>query len=249
MIAIALLTLNPKAELIEFYKRVHGSHYDFYCFVDENSTERILDDFVNYIHMDDLFCKQNGFHRFNPVIKKGPCNVSSWDKAILYFCRLNKAYEHVWFIEDDVFVPDISLFESIDTRFPKDDLLSPENIINKSGELESWHWWPLAAVSNLPLPWAHSMVCAMRVSKKLIKLVDQYVTQNKDSPKFIEYIFHTLALHNALSVNVVKNLSGIVWRKNWEPGELNGETLYHPVKSIDQQTEFRRFLKANKQIK
>ncbi len=248
MIAIALLTLNPKAELIEFYKKINRANYDLYCFVDDNSKEQIIDDFLNYIYVDDFFCKQNGFHRFNPVIEKGTCNVSSWDKAILYFCRLNKGYDYVWFIEDDVFVPDINLFELIDNKFLKDDLLSNENIINHNGELESWYWWKLASESNLPLPWAHSMVCAMRASKRLLSLVDQYVTSNKNSPKFIEYIFHTLALHNNLSIKKVENLSGIVWRKNWEADDLNEEKFYHPVKLIGQQTEFRRLLNIKKTI-
>jgi hypothetical protein len=248
MNALALLTLNPKAEQINFYKQINRANYDLYCFVDDNATENIIDDFVNYIHIDDFFCKRNGYHKFNPVIKKtGMPRVSAWDKAILYFSKLNRSYKNVWFVEEDVFVPDINLFDTIDRLFPDDDLLSSKNIINTTGELESWAWWKSAALSGFPLPWARSMVCAMRASNRLLKTVDQHVAANKDSQKFIEYIFHTLALHNSLSVKEVESLSGIVWRNDWAVETLNSETLYHPVKSISQQTEFRRFLRAVKQ--
>ena len=248
MNAIALLTLNPKAEQIDFYRHINRTNCDLYCFVDDNSTQTIIDGFINYIHIDDFFCARNGYKKFNPVIKKaGMPLVSAWDKAILYFCKLNRSYENVWFVEDDVFVPDINLFHKIDSLFPDDDLLTSRKTINTTGELAGWAWWKSAAVSGLPLPWVRSMVCAMRASRRLLNAVDQHVAANKDSEKFIEYIFHTLALHNSLSVQEVKNLSGIVWRKDWAVENLNRETLYHPVKSISQQTEFRSFLLAAQQ--
>jgi len=243
MIAIALLTLKPDPELIKFYKNISRDNYDFYCFIDDNNINRSLtNDYLNSIQIDDYFCAINGFHGFNPVIKKNAPLVSAWDKAILYFCLQNRSYEHIWFIEDDVFVPDISLFKIIDSQHNNADLLSSENVINTTGELESWEWWKMASNSNLPLPWAKSMVCALRVSKTLMKLLSEHVSKNKDRYKFIEYIFHTLALHNKLSVKVVGNLSGIVWRRDWVKEELNSNILYHPVKSVEQQTAFREYL-------
>jgi hypothetical protein len=246
MNAIALLTLNPHPELIEFYKNIRRENYDFYCFIDDNSMSRcLINDYLHPIQVDDYFCARNGFHGFNPVIQKGngPL-VSAWDKALLYFCQQNRSYEHIWFIEDDVFVPNINLFKTIDTQYKNADLLSSENVINTTGELSSWPWWRMASQSNLPLPWAKSMVCALRVSERLLRLLNQHVSKNKDRYKFIEYIFHTLAFHNQLSVEVVDNLSGIVWRRDWVKEELNSNTLYHPVKSIEQQILFREYLNA-----
>jgi hypothetical protein len=242
--AIALLTLNPNLELLDFYKNIPKQKYDLYCFVDNNLVNLTNTHFVNYIQLDDLICEKNGFHRFNPVIKnkKGFPNVSSWDKAIFYFSTVNRSYDNVWYIEDDVFVPDINLFQDIDNNFPKDDLLSSENVINTTGEIDSWVWWKLVKSSNLPLPWAKSMVCALRVSKTLMSLLNEYVSENHNSYKFVEYIFHTLALHNNLSVRPIENLNGIVWRREWLKEELNAKTLYHPIKSIEQQINFRKFL-------
>ena len=165
MIAIALLTLNPHPELIKFYKNISRDNYDFYCFIDDNSiNKQLINDDLNTIQIDDYFCARNGFHGFNPVIQKNNAPlVSAWDKAIFYFCHQNRSYEHIWFLEDDVFVPDVNLFNIIDSQFEKADLLSSENVINTTGELRSWPWWEMASHSNLPLPWAKSMVCALRV--------------------------------------------------------------------------------------
>jgi hypothetical protein len=244
MIAIALLTLNPKRELIEFYKNISTNNYDFYCIVDNNNINKsLINDNVNFIQIDDHFCARNGFHGFNPVIRKRNAPlVSAWDKAIFYFCRLNRSYEHIWFVEDDVFVPDFNLFQTTDSRYQNTDLLSSKIEVNVTGELKSWVWWKMASHSNIPLPWAKSMVCAFRVSKILLQLLDQHVSKNKNKYKFIEYIFHTLALHNELTVKEADSLSGIVYRRDWVKEDLNFNTFYHPVKSIEQQILFREYL-------
>jgi hypothetical protein len=244
MIAIALLTLKPNVKLIKFYKKICRNNYDFYCFIDDNSINNVLiNDNVNFIQIDDYFCAMNGFQGFNPVIRKNNAPlVSAWDKAIFYFCQQNRSYDHVWFIEDDVFVPSTKLFYAVDSQYKNADLLSSENVINITGELESWDWWRLASDSNLRLPWAKSMVCALRVSKKLLWLLAQHVNKNKYQDKFIEYIFHTLALHKKLSVKIVENLSGIEWRREWLKDDLNYNTFYHPVKSIQEQILFRENL-------
>lgn len=246
MIAVVLLTLNPNLELIKFYRNLPRNNYDFYCLIDDNSIKKdSINGHLNFIQIDDHVCAQNGFQGFNPVITKNNSPlVSAWDKAIFYFCHHNRSYEHIWFIEDDVFVPNINLFNIIDSQYKNTDLLSSENVINTTGELKSWCWWKMASQSNLPLPWAKSMVCALRVSKILMQLLCKHVSINKDKYKFIEYIFHTLAFHNKLSVQVVASLSGIEWRRDWVKEELNSNTFYHPVKSIEKQISFRQYLNA-----
>jgi hypothetical protein len=247
MIAIALLTLNPRYELIEFYKNISSNKYDLYCIVDNNNINySLIKDGVNFIQIDDNFCAENGFHGFNPVIRKtNTALVSAWDKAIFYFCRLNRSYEHIWFLEDDVFVPDLNLFHTTDSQYKNADLISNKIKINKTGELEGWIWWKMASESNIPLPWVKSMVCACRVSKILLQLLDHYVSEHKDRSDFIEYIFHTLALHNGLIIKEAEVLSGILYRREWVQEELNSRTFYHPIKSIEQQILFREYLRAS----
>jgi hypothetical protein len=244
MIAIALLTLKPRRELIDFYKNISNGNYDFYCIVDDNNfIINPIDDNVNYIQINDHFCVKNGFHGFNPAIrKKNAPLVSAWDKAIFYFCRHNRSYDHIWFIEDDVFVPDLNLFQTIDSQYQNADIISSKVGFNLTGDLNGWHWWKMASRSNIPLPWACSMVCAFRSSKILLQLLDRHVDKNRNRYKFIEYIFHTLAIHNKLIIKQADNLSEIAYRKNWSKEEFNLKTFYHPIKSIEQQVLLREHL-------
>ena len=62
---------------------------------------------------------------------------------------------------------------------------------------------------------------------------------------FIEYIFHTLALHNKLSVIKVQELSGVVYRKQWDESEMNSVTIYHPVKDRDFRNRYRKIKKSD----
>jgi hypothetical protein len=245
MNALIILTKTPNPEIVDFYKTISRDNYDVYLLSDDNSSNLIIDDDINYLQIDDELCKKYGYHSFNPVINKnkfGSLCISAWDKALFYFGRLNKSYDNIWFIEDDVFVPDINLFQTMDDQFFDEDLLASGNNINTTGEIESWFWWKTVPMSNLPLPWAQSAVCAVRMSKKLIRIVDNYVTNNMNSLKFIEYIFHTLALHNNLNVKTVNNLKGIVWRREWKIEELENSIIYHPVKNFHLQTQFRAYL-------
>ena len=139
-------------------------------------------------------------------------------------------------------MPVYDIFSKIDIISIDDDLLSVNNIINTTSELDTWVWWHSILNSNIALPWAMSMCCAVRVSRKLLTIVGEHVALHKNSDKFHEFIFHTLSLHNHLIVSKIKNLEGIVHRKNWTKEEMNNETLYHPVKSMSQQVDFRSYL-------
>ena len=57
---------------------------------------------------------------------------------------------------------------------------------------------------------------------------------------YLEYVFHTLALHAGLSVVVAEELAGIRYRREWTLEEMAADCLYHPVKELDLQVEYRR---------
>jgi hypothetical protein len=59
---------------------------------------------------------------------------------------------------------------------------------------------------------------------------------------FIEYIFHTLALHNQLIVIKAQELSGVIYRKDWDVSEMNSETIYHPLKDCNLHSRYRKIL-------
>tara|TARA_B100000073_G_C23640533_1_gene536443 strand:- start:417 stop:584 length:168 start_codon:yes stop_codon:yes gene_type:complete len=53
-------------------------------------------------------------------------------------------------------------------------------------------------------------------------------------------MFNTIALHANLNVKKIEELKTIVWRKEWKKNEIDINNLYHPVKSIKTQYEFRK---------
>jgi hypothetical protein len=245
-IAIAVLTKIPSNELIEFYKKTIDENHELFIVVDDNQHKISEHDGINFIYLDDSICIHQGFTLFNTAIKKNGIfsNCSAWEKALMFFCELNKTYDHVWFIEDDVFIPQSGLISEIDQQHPHSDLITNRHNINNDGSLGAWKWWQTFPREILPPPWAHSMVCAVRLSKKLLQVLSEFVKDHKNSMKFIEYIFNTLALHNNLEIRTINNLSGIRGpRLPWTTFKLmRPHIFYHPVKSIDDQIKFRKEL-------
>lgn len=263
--AIAVLTHTPSRKLIKFYSRFLPLGYDLFFIVDDN-TLRLEHPGIRFVQIDDSECRRAGFFNFNPVVKK-ESRCSAWDKAMYYFCRLDTSHEHVWFLEDDVFVPFPETLRKLDTKYGEADIVSKENLVNADGAPDDWFWWQFVPDYILPPPWARSMVCAVRLSRNLLGVLGQFIQENKNSLRltntlsdiartlvlqkrdylgqkllFIEYIFHTLALQNRLDVAVAKELAGIQWRKEWSVAEMDAETLYHPLKNIDAHENCRSIL-------
>ena len=202
------------------------------------------------------------------LIEKKKNGCCAWDKALFFFNRLNVSHENVWFIEDDVFVPRPSVISKIDQTHQKADVVSTDFHVKRVGEEDKWYWWKYVPSQLVPEPWAHSMACAIRLSRGMLNIFDYFVQRNKITlpsinimqkiirqdyirrmyaPRkafFHEYIFHTLALHNNLIIATAKEMQGIVWRHNWDISEMNVETLYHPIKEVAIQTVYRRILEC-----
>ncbi len=165
-------------------------------------------------------------------------------------------YEHVWVIEDDVFVPTLAAISALDRKYPEADIVSKENTINTSGTTQGWFWWKFIDADLLPLPWAKSMVCAVRFKPTVFTLLPGFVERwravygipdggplDYERPLLcIEYVFHTLALQAGLSVAVAEELEGVVYRRDWTVEEMQPGRLYHPVKQLDLQISYRRRL-------
>jgi hypothetical protein len=114
------------------------------------------------------------------------------------------------------------------------------------------------------------MVCAIRMSKTLLRIVSSFIAKNADfqnsedaasrvhsaenhapqphysadgSPLkyfFIEYLFHTLALHYKLKVVVAPELREILWIRKEKTQQIEEPFLYHPVKEIGLHDAYRR---------
>jgi hypothetical protein len=232
-IAIALLCRYPDNVWLNFLNNFN--HYDIFVFIDDISK-----DFVNlfnienskiiFIQMPDYFCERYGYH--NALIQTGniPNKPLSWDKALFYFCELNHLYEHVWFIEDDVFFLKEDILRGIDNCFTQSDLLAPFNDVNTSGTHDGWtHWHMINGV--LPLPWARSMVCACRLSNRLLKDVKDYVNHHHKL-LYHEFMFNTIAYQKGYQIDSPYELSTIHFQANWDSNNLNLGNLYHPIKDI-----------------
>jgi hypothetical protein len=248
-IAFALLSFRPDQGQVAFYEALAGRGYAVFVFVDDNAFMPPEGDSVRYMKIDELACSRRGYTVLNPMIsmRKRP-RVSAWEKALYFFGTGAGTFKHVWLIEDDVFVPRIDIFPEIDERHPNADLLCRSHKINHFGELKSWDWWKWVPRDVLPLPWAASLVCTVRLSGRLLLEMDRTIVSSaahmqklhalvreKKGPfkfLFIEFLFNSIALHKRLPVECPPELSTLLFHKRWELQELDDRHVYHPVKNI-----------------
>jgi hypothetical protein len=154
-----------------------------------------------------------------------------------------------------------------DRKYGKADIISADNIVNKYGVLDDedrWPFWSLVPKTILPPPWAHSLVSAVQLSRKTLTAFDSHIRSNKSKLSltnaviavikvvgllrqkslwrnrfYMEFTFHTLALHKQLSVIKAKELSGVVYRKEWDASAMNSKTIYHLLKDRDSHSRYR----------
>ena len=277
MNAIAVLTVTPSDDLIEFYSGFVRLGYRVFVVVDDNNFKldnaKVTGKYagVSLIQFESYECRRAGFVNFMAMIQKsGASRCSAWEKALYYFCCRDLSHDNVWFIEDDAFVPNHEIILTMDRKYRNADIISADNVVNKYGVLddqEGWPWWRLVPKTILPPPWGHSMVCTVRLSRKMLTTLAAFVRSNQNKLRFtnaviavvkvvgllrakslwrkkfyIEYTFHTLALHNQLSVIKAQELSGVVFRKEWDVSEMNSGTIYHPLKDRNLHSQYRKIL-------
>ncbi len=275
MNTIAVLTITPTNDLLEFYSGFVRLGYRVFVFIDDNNFKldnaevKAKNSGLSLIQIEEHECRSAGFFNFNAMFRKRS-GCAAWDKALYYFCCRDLSGDNVWLIEDDVFIPSHEIILTIDRKYGQADIISADNIVNKYGALDDqdgWPWWRLVPKTILPPPWAHSMVCAVRLSRKLLTALNSFIRSKTNRLRFIntvitvikvaglltqkslwrkrlyiEYIFHTLALHNQLSVIKAQELSGVVYRKEWNVSKMNSGTIYHPLKDSDLHCRYRKIL-------
>ena len=241
--AICILTTNANIETFMFAETLKNENYDiFICIDNENSIIPNFDKTkINIINCNEKECKENFF--FGSVVY---CidRACSRDKALYYFCRINKQYEYIWFLEEDVFIPSKDTIKNIDNQYLNDDLLSSENSIKLSENDKNYiywqHWW--RNKNKIDYPWAHSMICAIRVSKKLLHFISEFV-KNSKCLLFDELLFNTIALQNKLIITTPIELSNIVFSfQDIIPEIINVNYLYHPIKNLSKHSKLRNFI-------
>lgn len=237
---ICFLTVKPNKLFYDFCKQLKNKNYDIYICIDDNSYNiPDYDNEIKIIKLDNELCQKNGF---KSCVLKFNNKACSRDKALYYFCKENINYDHIWFIEEDVFIPNKETIINIDKRHKNIncDLLCASNHMVYEKQ-KNWHWKHINNQIKINPPYAKSMICAIRCSKKLLNCINNYA--KKHNNLFMdEALFNTLAYHNNLNVITPYELFGIVFRHNWELNKIKKDCLYHPIKNIDIQVEYRKKL-------
>lgn len=236
---ICFLTVRPNELFYNFVKELPNREYIYICIDDNNYEIPNYNDEIKIIKIDNDLCIKNGF---KSSVLFHHNKALSRDKALYYFCRNNIEFENIWFIEEDVLIPNVKTIENIDKKYQNADLLSAENIVYNKLQYD-WHWYYIRQQTKISPPHARSMICAIRCSKKLLNCINEYVLINNNL--FVdEALFNTIAVHNNLNVLCINELSSILYRYDWKKEEININNLYHPVKCMEMQREFREGLFA-----
>lgn len=221
-IVIALLCVCPNERVIEFAKNYTITH-PTYIICDDPECETPSLDNITFVKITDDECRRTGYNNSNPAISKRP---SAWDKVILYFCEKNTQPDHVWFIEEDVFVPRADIFKELDQRYPTTDLVTKQHV--KDSEDPSFEFW-YDGDGKMERPFYRSLVCCTRVSRQLFQKVKE-LHDEKNTLCFIEIIFSTLAVQNDFSIEKPNELQSIIFRHTWTEDTVNADALFHPIK-------------------
>jgi len=239
---ICFLTVCPTFDTYNYYKLIQkNSKYKVYIVIDKN--DYVIPDYdgeVEIIQINNITCETLGYK--NSVLWF-PNKACSRDKALYYFIHNSIEYDNIWFIEEDVFIPKIELLESMDSRYQDDDLLVKEFPIYHKKQ-KNWHWEIVYRDTNIQPPFSNSMICAIRCSKKMLSTIEDYVLKYK-SLFLDEAMFTTLATHSELKVSCPKELKNITWNEKWTLNNVEEGYLYHPVKDMKKQKEFRNKLFDN----
>jgi len=232
------LTVNPNEKFYDFVKQLPNIDNTYICIDNNNHDIPNYDGKVKLIKINNKICESEGFRNTHSIIK----GATSREKALYYFYKNDINYDYIWFIEEDVFIPTMTTIENIDAKYPDNDLLVSDNIIDNE-KRKNWHHNTLVnkqLAGKIPHPYPCAMICAIRCSKTLLECIFAHALKYK-TLFFCEVMFNTIALHNNLNIKVIEELKTIIWRKKWNKNEININNLYHPVKSIEKQYELRKF--------
>lgn len=236
--AIAFLTVQPHAELLKFADTIKSQlAIDVYIIVDDYNWQPIHGNYTT-VQITDEMAIAKGYNGVNigtnsTMINKSPIAL---DKCLYWFCEC-LTYQQVWIFEDDVFIPSLDSIKNLITKYSKYDLVTPNNF-KKTDKVMDWHWKHI--FESINPPYYYSMVCAMGVSRKVLKAIKQYVEKN-NKLFFMEAIFNTIAMQNGLRVVGAKELKSIVWLGEWSLNQMVQlpNNLYHPVKNISDHNKMR----------
>ena len=230
--AICILCRYYNETWIQFLKSF--TQYNIYMVIDDNTTiypKQINNVFI--IQVPDEVCLKSNYYYSSVASNLKP--IVAWDRALYYFnTHVDPfyAYDHIWFLEDDVFLMNEDVLLKIDEKYPQSDLLSAFHDVNETGDVnKGWNHW-INVIHRIGTPWAHSLVSASRLSFIMMLHIQNYV---KDRPLlFIEALFSTLAEQNHRFIDHPDELKDtITYDKKWDRDEIDVSKMYHPFKKME----------------
>ena len=267
---INILCVEPNEIMLDFCNQMYDYFqkkkldYTIYITVDNAVTKEEYKDTEEYkfIIVDHLEATKKGYkdsllryyHRKDTKTKS-----MALDKSLYYFSKHNN-YDNYWLIEEDVFIPSVKTIPQLDKKYGKADLLVGGNGKNEDGNMD-WHW-PLMVKNNksrdyklkrkkasvskdyyLPLPWYNSFCQVVRISNKMIQVIENFVKKNK-TLIFMEFMFNTLAMHHHLELKTVEEFklkydddpSDSAFKKK----DIRIKNLYHYIKNPEIQRQYRK---------
>jgi hypothetical protein len=233
--------------MVEFYNSFNN--YDVYMVFDDNKEDYIslikethphLNNII-FIQMDEKKCHEAGIKYLNSLLHNGTIHNTrgfGWEKGIYSFTISNTNYNHVWLLEEDVFIFDESTLVNIDEKYGDKDILC--NSSYGEGKLNEWLWKYISIPFNPP--YYCGMMCACRLSKKYLQIIKEYASYNKKL-FFLEAFFPTLA--KCSNLDVVPNPSELltitaISKFNYD--KFNKTDLFHPCKDVKEHTFLRHYL-------
>ena len=236
---ICFLTVRPCILSLQFYKKLKNENTDIYICIDDNNYNIPKINELEIIQINNTICERSGFKSTVQWMNNKSC---SRDKALYYFCKNNISFQYLWLIEEDVFIPNINTIENLNKKYITGDLLTASNNIIYEKKINIWHWNHINSQIRLSPPYGSSMICACRVSKRLLNGINAYA--NKFKNLFMdEALFNTICLHFHLDIICPNELSSIVHRRKWSTQDIQECNLYHPIKNIQKQYEIREQFK------
>jgi len=234
---ICILSVRPCIKTYNFIKELKSkSDYEVFIVIDDNNYN--IPDYDGFVKVIKINNEESESIGYKNTILWLEGKAGSRDKALYYFNRQHINYDNIWFIEEDVLIPSIDTIKDIDNKYINEDLLTSAHQIFHEDRYD-WHWGTVRKNIKIDLPYANSMICAIRCSRKMMICIDDYV--KKYNNLFLdEVLFNTIALHNNLNVKVIPELSTITWKRDWVLEDIKKTNLYHPIKDIQQQYDFRK---------
>jgi hypothetical protein len=237
--ALCIITVRPSILWIEF---LSTSQYDVFFMIDQTDidySEMYREKYpsIHFMQIGNEECLFFGYKHssYMPNSSLVFNEIIAWDKALYYFSHIRTEYDHVWFLEDDVFIYDENTLLNIDKKYDSDLLCRDKNPEPREKE---WQWfWPAIKI-NFPPPYFHSPICAVRMSKTLLSFIKEYVLSNQ-TLFFIEAMFPTIAHRHNLLHDTPAEFQKLVWRYDWNPKDLMKTDLVHPLKKIENHVVFR----------